>query len=89
MPRLLRRLEDEGGVLVGAFLGLACGLSYLLPHLFVGRHDDVPVVVAEEEAIFEQLFYMGLGSLHRLHFVLEPLQLNVPGCDLGLLLLLL
>jgi len=76
-------------VLVGALLGLAGGLSHLLPHLFVGRHDDVPVVVPEEEAILEKLLYMGLGGFYSLHLLLEPLELNIPGCDLGLLLLIL
>ena len=76
-------------MLVGALLGLAGGLSHLLPHLFVGRHDDVPVVVPEEEAILEKLLYMGLSGFYSLHLLLEPLELNIPGCDLGLLLLIL
>ena len=74
---------------MGALLGLAGGLSHLLPHLFVGRHDDVPVVVPEEEAILEKLLYMGLSGFYSLHLLLEPLELNIPGCDLGLLLLIL
>ena len=76
-------------MLVGALLGLAGGLSHLLPHLFVGRHDDVPVVVPEQEAILEKLLHMDLGGFYSLHFLLEPLELSVLGCDLGLLLLIL
>ena len=41
------RLEDEGGVLMGALRGLAGRLSHLLPHLFVSGHHDVTVVIPE------------------------------------------
>jgi hypothetical protein len=84
-----RGLEHESLVLVGALLGLAGGLRHLLPHLLAGRHDDVAVLVPEEEAVLEELLDVGLGGLHRLYFLLKTLELSISGCNLGLLLLIL
>ena len=70
-----------------ALLRLAGGLRYLLPNLLVSRHIDVAVLVPEEEAILEKLLDMDLGGFYSLHFLLEPLELSVLGCDLGLPLL--